>query len=276
MVTGSEAPGGNPYGPPLAPVADRASDTSGLAEMARVVPAMHSLDWYGCGWRLFRVAPWAWIGLWLIFLACVVVLTLVPLLGPVVQGVVNPIFIGGAMLAARSAERDGHVRVSQVFGGFRSHAGGLALLGLLQTVAWLLLAVLAGIVAAVFIGTVMAPHPAAKGPPPPAFFGPFAAMGIVVGLLNAPIINATVLASGLVALHDLGAMEALRRGFVGTFRNLRAFALFMLFSFVFAFAALLPLGLGLLVFGPVVLAAMYAQLTDLFAAPERGAAAGTV
>jgi uncharacterized membrane protein len=85
-----------------------------------------------------------------------------------------------------------------------------------------------------------------------------------------PITNAVWLASALAALEGAGAMDALRRAFSATFRNILALVVLVLVTFVLAIVATIPFGLGWLVLGPLILCVMYAQFKDLFdaAAPQ--------
>src|SRR5512142_756661 len=107
--------GGNPYGAPRAPVLDvLAGDASGIIERGRSLPAGQGLEWWRMSWRLFKVAPLAWIGIWLLFVVCVMVLSFVPLLGMIAGSLPQPIFGGGIMLAPRRAARSEVVPVGHL------------------------------------------------------------------------------------------------------------------------------------------------------------------
>ena len=95
MATTPEGPGSNPYGAPLAPVSDSPSaDARGLVERGRQLPALRGLEWYGEAWRLFRVAPGAWIGIWVLFAVCIMAASVFPLLGMFANALLSPIFLG--------------------------------------------------------------------------------------------------------------------------------------------------------------------------------------
>jgi uncharacterized membrane protein len=263
----------NPYGAPLARVDDAAaSESPGILDRARSVPAGHALAWYREAWRLFQIAPGAWIGIWLLFMALTAGLSLIPFLGVFVSALLTPALVAGAMLAGREAQVDGHVRVGTLFGGFATHAGSLVLIGLLQLAMWMVFGIIVGILGAVYIGFAVGPQAAASG----NFFtletmGPMILLGGLMGLLYAPITMAVWLAAGLVALNDVSALDGLRMGFSAAFRNLLPLLVFILVTIPLALLASLPLLLGWFVLGPVLLCLLYAEYRDLFALTEPAA-----
>jgi uncharacterized membrane protein len=261
-------PGSNPYDAPLAPVSDAVARDGGYVERARALPASRGFAWYGEAWRLFTVSPGAWIAIWLIFFLCLAVVSLLPLLGMFGNALLSPIFLGGAMLAARSADRSGFVPIGHVFAAFGSHAGPLALVGLLQLVAMLVIFVLGGMIGGALMFSMIGVAGVTPGSSPADMLSrtwlPFVGMGVVFGIIYLPIAYAVWLASALITLNDLPALDALRMGFVATFRNLLPLIVFALALMVLAVLATLPVLLGWLVLGPVVLCAIYVQYREMF------------
>ena len=268
MATTPEGPGSNPYGAPLAPVSDTLSaDARGLVDGGRALPAARGLEWYGAAWRLFCVSPGAWIGIWVLFVVCMIVVSLFPLLGMFANALLAPIFLGGVMLAARSAERAGVVPVGHLFAAFGSHAGSLALIGLVQLVVSFALVMLFGILAAIVLpGLVGFGARGTFADFLAAAWLPFVGIGVVTGIVYLPIAYAMWMAAALVTLHGLPAMDALRMGFAGVFRNVLPLLVFFIAGLVLAVLASLPILLGWLVLGPLFLCAIYVQYRDVFAA----------
>jgi len=269
MSTPSPGPGANPYGAPLAPVSDAVTGERGYVEHGRALPAARGFAWYGEAWRLFTVSPWAWIAIWLLFALCTVVVSLIPLLGAFANALLSPIFIGGVMLAARAADRSGTVPIGHLFAAFGSHAGPLALVGLLQLVATIVIFIVGGMIGGALIFSLpglVGPGAAAS---PAEFFSrawlPLVGIGVVFAIIYMPIAYATWLASALITQHDVPALDALRMGFVATFRNLLPLIVFTLAFVVLAMLATLPALLGWFVLGPVVLCAIYVQYREMFA-----------
>src|SRR2546423_1797543 len=228
-------PQANPYGAPLARVEDATSgEVPGILARARSVPARHALAWYREAWRLYKIAPGAWIGVWVLFVLLAFGISVLPFLG-ILSPLVTPILVAGVMIAARAADREGAVRVGSLFAGFSSHAGPLLLIGLLQLTLWFVFLVVASIAGIAYIGFTMGSQLASGKFTFDALL-PLFVMGFVVGLVYLPITIAVWLAAGLVALHDVAALDALRMGFSAAFRTLLPLLLFALVTVALAFA----------------------------------------
>jgi len=278
MSTPPPGPGLNPYGAPLAPVLDSVEREGGYVDRGRALPAVRGFAWYGEAWRLFTAAPLAWIGIWVLFALCTVVVSLIPLLGMFANALLSPILVGGVMLAARSADRSGVVPVGHLFAAFGSHAGPLALVGLMQLIATIVFIVLGTMIGGTLVFSMVGVTKAGIAAGPAGFFSrmwlPLVGMGVLFAILYLPIAYATWLASALIALNDVPALDALRAGFVATFRNLLPLLVFALCFLVLAVFASLPLLLGWLVLGPVGFCAIYVQYREILAvAPGAGAPA---
>jgi uncharacterized membrane protein len=68
----------------------------------------------------------------------------------------------------------------------------------------------------------------------------------------------------LVLFHAQGPVEAMKNSFLGCVKNIPPFLIYSLVVLVFALLASIPLGLGWLVFGPVMVASLYASYRDIF------------
>jgi uncharacterized membrane protein len=256
----------NPYGAPQARVGDFQPGNRPVLEQARSVPADHALAWYREAWRLFKLSPGVWIGIWIVFLVILMAISIVPLIGSLVMAVVTPVFAGGIMIAARNASQNNGARFGDLFAAFSGRAGQLMVIGLIQ----LAVSVVFFLVFAAVVG----------------FGGAFAMMSgsmssdalgagaistiVLVGLLSivvfVPLTNAVWLGSALTALEGTPAVDAQKRGFGATLRNIVPLIVFLLITFVLAILASIPLGLGWIVLSPVLMCAVYAQFQDLFAA----------
>src|SRR4029453_19108471 len=61
------------------------------------VPAGRGVDWWGSAGRLFTAAPFPWIFITIVYIAILMVLSFIPLLGQLVVSLLNPVFLGGIM-----------------------------------------------------------------------------------------------------------------------------------------------------------------------------------
>ena len=259
-----ETPQINPYGAPQAPVGDYVTGDHAVLERARSVPADHGVAWYREAWRPFKLSPGVWIGIWVVFIVILMAISIIPLLGSLVVAVLTPIFVGGTMIAARNADRNNGARFGDLFAAFSGRAGALMLIGLLQLALSLVFVVVFALV--VGFGGAMSMFMGDMSPETmdTQAIVPMIVLGALAAVIFIPITNAVWLASALTALEGAGALDALRRAFSATFRNLLPLLVFVLVTLALAVAATIPLALGWLVLGPVILCAIYAQYQDLF------------
>jgi uncharacterized membrane protein len=68
----------------------------------------------------------------------------------------------------------------------------------------------------------------------------------------------------LVALHDITPFEAMKRSLFACLRNWKALLVFGLLAIVICVVAIIPLGLGLLVAGPVLAISWWAGYREIF------------
>jgi hypothetical protein len=266
-----ETPQINPYGAPQAPVGDYVAGDHAVLERARNVPADHGVAWYREAWRLFKLSPGVWIGIWAAFTGIVILVSIPPVIGGLIVGVMTPLLVGGTMIAARNADREGGARFTDLFAAFTGRAGTLLLIGLLQLALTFIAGILIVMVGGIYVGSMFAGS--MSDPNFDQMFSadvmvPMAVLGVVAALIFVPITNAVWLASGLAALEGASALDALRRAFSATYRNLLPLLVFVLVTIALAVVATIPLALGWLVLGPVILCAIYAQYKDLFDATE--------
>jgi hypothetical protein len=80
-----------------------------MALVLKSVEAARGTRWIADAWRVFRKRPFGFLGLFGIFLFAALVVSLVPLLGPVVQMMSLPLMGLGFMIATQSVLLDGPV-----------------------------------------------------------------------------------------------------------------------------------------------------------------------
>lgn len=96
---------------------------------ARVVGFARGGRWLGEGWRLFRVAPLAWIALVFTYWILMSLASVLPLVGVAAASLLVPAFSVGFMAAARAASRGGPVELGLLFDGFRHSLKSQLILG---------------------------------------------------------------------------------------------------------------------------------------------------
>ena len=261
-----------------------------MSRAFRHVPAGHALDWWAEGWRAFRRAPLAWLGLSVALLVVLALASVLPLGGLLRQGLLAPLFALGAVFAAllqrrwRGAPRDlpaGLVAEAANEGALTESArlwaarikplliasllvlllGGAFDLAFVALSATLLGVGLAGVGALSVLGGGVGLIAGAG-----ALAGGMV-MLMLLGLVALLIVNIAFWFVGtLVALGGVGPWDAIVLSLRAALANVGALALFSLLLVPAAMLALLPKGLGLLVLLPVLSAASYASFDDVFGA----------
>jgi hypothetical protein len=96
---------------------------------ARVVRPARGVAWLAEGWRMFRAAPFGWLVLVFTYLMGTMLVSAVPLLGPVAMSVLVPAVSVGFMAASRAAWRRQPVELAMLAAGFRERLPAQLVLG---------------------------------------------------------------------------------------------------------------------------------------------------
>jgi len=250
----------DPYAAPKAQVADAPGTPieGNFLPEGQGVPAGNGWTWITASWNLFKAQPGMWILVVIIFAALMIVLSAIPLVN-LVAALLGPIFVGGLMSGCRAIEEGGGLEVGHLFAGFRENAGKLALVGLFNIGAWLLVM----LVIFLLVGGSMFAMRTAGADPAAGAAG--AALGGLIGLaLGVPIYMAIWFAPALIALNDMSAGAALKASFFACLKNVVPFLIYGVVMFVLVLVASIPLGLGLLVVFPMIIASVYTSYRDIF------------
>lgn len=253
---------------------------------ARVVLPARGMAWVGEGWRMFRAAPFGWLLLVFTYLTGSMLLSALPLLGPLAMAVLVPAFSVGFMTASRAARRRQPVDLAMLAAGFRERFRSQLVLGVVYG---------AGFFAAIY-GSALADGgalvQALQGSGPD---GREPAGGVPVGLLLSVLLYLPTMAllwfsPVLVAWHALAPGKALFYSAAAFWINLRAFVVYAitLAVLLFAIAGALTLLVSLLparataatvqslifpaalVLLPTLFASYYASYRDIFGVAEAG------
>ena len=251
----------NPYQTPAAHVADVLDDATpdgSYIEGGRAVGAGRGWGWIRDGWGLFRRQAGMWVVLIIIFGLLVIGMTLIPLLGMLASILLVPVFVAGLMTGCQAVARGGELELAHLFAGFRRNTGQLMLVGVigfvLTFIAMIPLSLVIG--AGVFAATANSSWPAVGA-------GMFLAMLVSLALFI-PINMAMWFASALVMLQDQSAPRAIGQSFRGCLKNIVPFLIYGVIVFFLAMIAAIPLGLGWLVLGPVVLCSVFTAYREIF------------
>ena len=230
----------------------------------RGLPVGFAWGWIVEGWRLFVRAPLMWIVSIVVIFVIAIVVNFVPLLGTLAFQLFQGVFAAGFVVACRSLEKGGEFELEHLFAGFTRRLGSLLMVGLLFLLGWIGIA----LVFMAFVGLSILS--ALMGGDASAAMAAFAASGsmllgvlVMLGLM-VPLMAAYWFAPALVIMHDITPVAAMKESFFACFRNFIPFLLYGLVMTVGAFLAVLPFGLGLLVWVPVAIASTYVAYRQIF------------
>jgi len=243
-----------------------APDGAQFIQEGNSIDAGRATAWYGYGFDQFKANAGVWIGMVVVLFLIMMVLNFVPVLGSLASNLLMPVFFGGLMLACQASREGRPVTFDFLFAGFKDKFGPLALLGLFWMIAILLITVVAGIFAALLFGGAMAAGALTGGASAMMGLGVTAILGIILlaMIISIPLTMAILFAPALVVLHNIAPVDALMTSLKACLKNWVAFLVFFVLYIVFAIIATIPLGLGWLVLGPVLIGAMYAAYRDIF------------
>ena len=249
----------NPFVAPAARLQDYSQNPSHLLTEARVAPAGAAMEWLGTGWAMFQEAPGTWIGIVLVYFLVIVLVSILPLIG-MLNAVLSPVFAAGVILACEAQHRGSTPAVTDLFRGFQRNTGNLMLIGVLY---------MAGLLAVFFVmggsAAVLVPFLTLGGDEAAA-----AAPGIVIAIVLTALLLVLPLgltlwwSPALVAVHDITSFEAMKRSLFGCLRNWRALLVYVILAIAMCVVAIIPLGLGLFVAGPVLAISWWAGYRAIF------------
>lgn len=250
----------NPYEAPATDLqtADEVGDPRG-------VEAGRGWAWISEGFGFFKKSPLIWIVILVIAFVIQMVLAFIPVIGQIVGNLIWPVFTAGFMAGCAALDDGDDLSVSHLFAGFSEKTSSLLGLGGMYLVMVIAVAIVVGVMAAVMGVGLMGL--AGDGSVPG---GETAAMGgiaiiVLIGLgLFLPVMMAIWFAPALIMLGDKGVFEALKLSFSGCLKNILPFLVYGIVAMVLLVIAAIPLGLGLLVLFPVLMAAMYVSYKDIY------------
>ncbi|MCB1771015.1 MAG: hypothetical protein KDJ31_15160 [Candidatus Competibacteraceae bacterium] len=226
--------------------------------------------WIVEGWQLFAKAPGVWIVILLIYLAISVVLSLIPLVGMIGHTLLNPVLAGGMLYGAAVQARGENLEIAHLFQGFRDQErmGPLVMLGLFSVGGYILMFIVFMIFVGGSVATGIALDSAGANVPNEAMGGILAGVGLIVMLIvvTIGILITMALFYGvpLVMLGRQNAWPAVQASIAACWINTLPLLVLGLIYIALAIVAIIPLGLGLLVLGPVTACAIYASYREVF------------
>jgi uncharacterized membrane protein len=256
----------NPYAAPRARVEDVPTSLPDgeFIPTGRAVPAGNGWRWIADAWAFTGLQRGTFIGVFLLWALIALLLGFIPILGSILSALIMPVITAGFILGCDARRRGQELEVAHLFAGFKTHAGKLITLGAVY-LGFFLALVLIGIVTfgstvgTLFLGTAQ--------PTPEEMTGLFVTImlaALVMLALSLPMYMAMWFAGPLIVLaqHDVGA--ALKTSFGACLKNILPFLIWSIAVFFLSILASIPLALGWLLLGPVLIASVYLSYRDIF------------
>jgi len=253
----------NPHSMPAAGVdaGPGVTDEHAFVPGGRALEAGRGWAWIAQGFEMFKRKAGIWILITILLGVIFIGLSLIPVVGALATWVLSPVFAGGIMLGCHALAQQGDLEVGHLFAGFRKCTGDLVVIGLLSIVAWII--VIIPVILALGVGAFFA---TAQGDPQAlAAIGPGVAIAWLLAIgLAVPVYMALWFAPALVVFREMRPIEALKQSFRGCLHNIVPFLVYGVVVLVLSIVAVIPLGLGLLVLLPVIMASVYVAFCEIF------------
>ncbi len=232
------------------------------------VDISEGLNWFGCGWELFRRAWSGWLTLLLVSLVVLFVLALIPVAGQLLVSLITPPLLGGLYVAAAKVDDGQAIDVATLFDGLRDPAKRdplLVLGGLLVAAAVVSLLIIAVTLGGTGLFAVMLGEGGEVDP----LAGISIGAGTVIGLLLAVTVELVALAGlfyavPLVVFDNAPPLPAVLSSIDACLKNVLPLFVFGLIYLILAILAALPLGLGFIVLIPVSFCAGYCSYKSVY------------
>ena len=235
-----------------------------LVMPGKSLPAGAGLSWIGEGWKLFTQAPLMWIVLMIVLFVVAIAMAFIPIIGSLAWQILTPVIGGGLVLGCWSLENGGELEIEHLIAGFKRNFTGLLLLGVLYFVGALVIL----LVFAMFVGMSLLPALMAGDSDA---LGAIGAMGggLLMATLSVTVLSVLLGAAiwfspALVIMHNVAPIEAMKASFGAVFRNFFGALLFAIVMMVLAIIAVIPFGLGMLVWFPLLVGASYRAYRQIF------------
>ncbi len=253
----------NPYAAPQSQVEVTTHINGDLLDTPQAREIGAAFNWLSKGWTLFMQAPGAWVLMALIFFACYLMVSFIPMGGLIIQ-ILLPMVLAGLYLGADKLNFGEDIAVGQMFEGFSRNAGQLAMIGLIGFVMQLVLVIALIVPFLLVFGFSMFTSGGDKPDIGAGSIVLLALLGLLAMAGSFLIAMATWFAPMIVAINNLEAVAAVKLSYQGGIRSFGACFVFGLVAMLLMVISIFTLGLGLLVLFPVMCTSSYVAYREIF------------
>jgi hypothetical protein len=224
------------------------------------VPVGNAWVWIVSGFNLFKANPAMWIILLVIYLAIMIPISMLPVIGSVVSTLLAPVFAAGMMWGCQALIKNQDLEINHLFEGFKRNTSQLISIGGIYMVSLLFVAVIVVLALDKDTAELLVQGKDLSPEQADAMLMPI----MIALLLIMPVLMAYWFAPVLAGLHNLSAVEAMKLSFSACLKNMLPFLLYGLIFMVLLIVAIIPFGLGLLVVAPMMMTSLYSSYADVF------------
>jgi hypothetical protein len=255
----------NPYAAPRTHVEDARTPLPDgeFIPAGRGVPAGNGWRWIADAWSFTADQRWTFIGVFILLVLIAIVMSLIPWAGTFLSTLLMPVFSAGFILGCEAVRRGQPLEVGHLFTGFQKHAGKLIATGAISLACLLLMVLLVvalfgSTIGLLFLGVEPAPEQMAQQ------LLMILLAALIMLALSLPLYMALWFASPLIVLGGSDVVGALKVSFAACLKNIVPFLIWSLAMLVLAIPATIPVFLGWLLLGPVLMASIYLSYRDIF------------
>ena len=252
-------------------------DTAAVISI-KTAPASRGMDWLIDSFTIFSKNWLAWGGVTIFLLILGLLSNIVPVVGPIVLQLIFPVFVGGLMLGCRTADKGDDFAFTLLFSGFNGNLIQLLVIGVVHLLGILVILVICGVMFIATLGGMEAMQEMVTSIKKAAaendinriieVMGPFAQSILLVELIGLalylPLLILVWFAPALIVLKNMNAITAMKDSFIGCLKNMFSFLVYGVIGLIFTLVATIPLGLGWLVFMPMIIISIYLAYKDIF------------
>jgi hypothetical protein len=224
------------------------------------VPIGNAWAWVVNGFTLFKANPAMWIILLVIYLAIMIPISMLPVIGSVVSTLLAPVFAAGMMWGCQALVKNQDLEINHLFEGFKRNTSQLITIGGIYMVSLLFVAVIVVLALDKETAELLVQGKDLSPEQADAMLMPI----MIALLLIMPVLMAYWFAPVLAGLHNLSAVEAMKLSFSACLKNMLPFLLYGLIFMVLLIIAIIPFGLGLVVVVPMMMTSLYSSYADVF------------
>jgi len=222
-----------------------------------------AVSWIGCGWGVFVKNPGVWIVLALILIVGIIVVSIIPLIGPLALALLMPVLTGGLLYGASQLDTGKTLEVGHLFEGFKQSdkMGSLIAIGGINLGASIVMMIILFVMVggSVMMGAALGGSRGGTG-----MGAGFMLALLIILALQILVAMALFYAVPLVMLQGAKVGDAIKASFNACITNFIPLLVFGIVYFVLAVVASLPLGLGWIILLPMTYGMYYCSYRSIF------------